>query len=199
MYMVPGWDHGEVKRDDTMVNESQKMVNNTVEDQNMPEEKVITVSGVGLGRDTFDHPGKTTVSGVTKQHDGECDPDPKEEPENPVPEPVHVPELVPPYDTPVEGNVNEECLAMNVACKYYPDEGGGHEGDHAGRFDNDEVPNVVCAAHKVHHDDGEDNHKLVGEDIYDVQTDHVPELTHNNHDVSSLMIPTSLMLSSNQM
>jgi hypothetical protein len=45
-----------------------------VEDQNMPEEKVITVTVVGLGRDTFDHPGKTTVPGATKQHEGECDP-----------------------------------------------------------------------------------------------------------------------------
>ena len=32
VHMVPRWDYGEVKRDDTMVNESQKMINRTGED-----------------------------------------------------------------------------------------------------------------------------------------------------------------------
>jgi hypothetical protein len=34
---------------------------------------------------------------------------------------------------------------MNVACKYYPDEGGGHTDS----FDNGEVPNIGCEAHKM--------------------------------------------------
>jgi hypothetical protein len=66
------------------------------------------------GRDTFDNPVKTTVTGVTRQYNGDCGPDPKEESENPVQEPVHVPESVPPHGTPV----------VTVTCKRYRDEVG---------------------------------------------------------------------------
>jgi hypothetical protein len=43
--------------------------------------------------------------------------------------------------------------AVAVACKHYPDEGGGHGGDHADSFAHDEVPHVGYEANKVHHDD----------------------------------------------
>jgi hypothetical protein len=90
---------------------------------------------------------------------------PKKEPENPVqdPVPVSIPvhELVPPHGNPVDGDVYEERLAVAVACKHYLDEGGDHADRSAHDEDNcelvDEVPHVGYEAHKVHHDDGEDN------------------------------------------
>ena len=79
---------------------------------------------------------------------------------------VHVPESVPPHDTPV----------ATVTCKHYPDEGGGHEGDNADRCANGEAPQVGYEAHRVHQDNGEDNHELVGEE----HTDPVPELANSD-------------------
>jgi hypothetical protein len=50
-----------------------------------------------------------------KQCNGVCDADPKEEPENLVPEPVHAPKSVPPDDTHADSVDNDE--VFNVGCE----------------------------------------------------------------------------------